>query len=91
VIPLSVTTNLDLNPWTDLRGNVDFLMDPEGKNATVERIGVLPNGTHQGRACVELLIKLPDGRLVIAETTLRLFRMAAAAVLATPTAQMEDL
>jgi len=84
MIPLSITTNLDLNPWTDL--TIDEITP-----GTIERVGVLPNGTEQGRACVELLIRLPDGRVVVAETTLRLFNLAARAIAATPVAQMEDL
>lgn len=84
MIPLNITTNLELDPWTDLKRD-------EITPGVIERVGVLPNGTQQGRACVELLIRLPDGRPVIAETTLRLFNMAARAVAATPVAQMEDL
>ena len=84
MIPLTITTNLEINPWTDLQRE-DII---PGK---LERVGVLPNGTREGRACVELLIRLPDGRVVIAETTLRLFNTAALAVAATPVAQMEDL
>jgi len=84
VIPLSITTNLDINPWVDLKR--DQIIP-----GTIERVGVLPNGTKQGRACVELFIRLPDGRVVVAETTLRLFSLAARAIAATPVAQMEDL
>jgi hypothetical protein len=84
MIPLSITTNLELDPWTDLQRE-DIIP------GTIERIGILPNGTQQQRACVELLIRLPDGRTVIAETTLRLFNVAARAVAATPVAQMEEL
>lgn len=84
MIPLSITTNLDIDPWTDLQGKLST-------GGQIERIGVLPNGTESERACVEFLIRTDDGRLLVAETTLRLFRVAAAAVLATPVAQMEDL
>lgn len=84
MIPLSITTNLDIGPWTDIQGKLST-------GGQIERIGVLPNGTKSGHACVELLIRTDDGRLLVAETTLRLFRAAAAAVLATPVAQMEDL
>lgn len=84
MIPLTITTNLDIDPWTDLTGKLST-------GGQIERIGVLPNGTKAERACVEVLIRTDDGRLLVAETTLRLFRFAATAVLATPVAQMEDL
>lgn len=84
MIPLNITLNLDIDPWTDLQ-------EAEVPFGNVVRIGVLPNGTQQGRATVALVIELEDGTLVGAQTTLRLFHMAAAAVLASPTAQMEDL
>lgn len=88
--PLDISTNLDLTPWFDLRENGELIKDPEGRAATIDRIGILPDATMEHRACVELLIRLPDGRLVIAETTLRLFRAAAVALLASPTARMEE-
>lgn len=86
MIPLTITTNLELDPWTDLHPIRAQLVE-----SNIERIGVLPNGTQNGKACVEFLMRTADGQTVVAETTLALFRMAAAAVLATPIAQMEDL
>lgn len=90
MIPLSITANLEIDPWSDL-SKADLRHNPDGATARIERVGVLPNGTQQGRACVALLIRLPDGTPVIAETTLRLFAVAGRAVAATPVAQMEDL
>lgn len=87
MIPLSVTPNLDLNPWVDLADAV--IVNPD-RTAMVERIGLLPNATGSGRACVELVLRLPDGRLVLAETTLRLFRTASAALLASPVAELDE-
>lgn len=84
MIPLTITTNLELDPWSDLDRD-------EITPGTIERVGVLPNGTQQGRACVEFLIRTEDGQVIVAETTLRLFHMASHAVLATPIAEMEDL
>lgn len=85
MIPLSITLNLELDPWTDLHGNV------EGQMASIERIGLLPAGTVEGRATVELLIRTESGHLIVAETTLRLFNLAIHALLASPIAQMEDM
>lgn len=84
MIPLSITTNLDIAPWTDLQ-------EAEIPFGNLVRVGVLPNGTREGRATVALVVQLEDGTLVGAQTTLRLFNMAAVAVAASPTAQMEDL
>lgn len=89
MIPLTITTNLDIDPWTDLLGIRNTPTFAGG--GQIERIGVLPNGTQQERACVEFMIRLDDGRVVVAETTLRLFQAASHAVLASPVAQMEDL
>jgi hypothetical protein len=90
MIPLTITTNLEIDPWVDLL-DAGLPHNPDGATARIERVGILPNATQQGRACVEFLIRLPDGTPVIAETTLRLFNVAARAVAATPVAQMEDL
>lgn len=83
MIPLSITTNLDIDPWTDLPPDIPF--------GSIERMGLLPNGTVEGRATVALVIRLEDGSLVGAQTTLRLLNTATHALLATPTAQMEDM
>jgi hypothetical protein len=90
MIPLTITTNLDINPWTDVVA-AGLPHNPDGVTARIERVGVLPNATQQGRACVAFLIRLPDGTPVIAETTLRLFDFAAKAIANTPVAQMEDM
>lgn len=93
VPPLTVTVNLDLDPWTDLRDNPRY--DPgdptTGISPKLVRIGMLPNATHSGRATVMLLIQMPDGTLIPAETTWALFNAAAHALAASPVAQMEDL
>lgn len=92
MIPVTITTNLDIDPWADLDlAAMNEQLMPNGQTAKIERVGVLPNATASGRACVELLVRLPDGRLLVAETTLRLFNTIAAAVAATPIAQMEEL
>lgn len=90
MIRLTVTLNLDIDPWTDLHDDTTVI-DHGGETAKVTRVGILPNGTQEGRATVGFLVELPDGRKVIAETTLRLFLMAATALANSPVAQMEDL
>lgn len=88
---LALTPNLDLDPWTDLLPAADHLPhNPDGATAVIERIGLLPNATEQQRACVELLIRMPDGSLLIAETTWRLFATAAHALMHSPVALLEE-
>jgi hypothetical protein len=87
---LGVTVNLDLDPWTDLSRD-RMPLNTHGLSAGITRVGVMPNGTTGGRATVMFEVRLPDGRIVIAETTLRLFITAAAAIGACPVAQLEDL
>lgn len=70
---LDITPDIDLAPWKDAKG---------AKHGIVERVGLLRNGTSSGRAAVEILIRLDDGSLVLAETTLRLARTAAAGIVA---------
>ena len=83
MIPLTLTTNLDIDPWTDLPPDIPF--------GNVERMGLLPNGTVEGRATVAIVIRLEDGSLVGAQTTLRILNAATHALLASPVAQMEDM
>lgn len=65
---LSVITNGD-NCWPDLKQK-GFI---EGRWVGIAR---LPNGTVQGNATVTVRIELPDGRTVLAETTLALLSSA---------------
>ena len=90
MIPLTITPNLDLDPWDDLRGDPS-LIDTGGVMPSLRRIGILPQGMQSGRASVAFVIDLPDGRKLMAETSLALFRIAARAIEAAPVTQMEDL
>lgn len=45
-------------------------------NETV-RIGVLPKGMSSGKPSIGIGIKLPDGRTILVQTSLRLFHAAA--------------
>lgn len=60
------------NCWPDLRekGCVE---------GTLESVAALPRGTLSGLPTVTLRVRLPDGQVVLAETTLNLFLSAAAA------------
>lgn len=81
---LDVTSDIERDPWSDYA-------DRDLRNGEWTRIGLLRNGTTGGRATVAVAVELPDGTVVFGETTLRLFRIASAAVLATPIAVEEPL
>lgn len=86
MIPLTVTPDVDNNPWLDLRGKV---ANPDGTPIVIERIGLLRHGTKEGRATVAVVIRMPDGRALIAEQTWRNFKVAFAALAAGPAASEE--
>lgn len=73
--PLSITLDVERHPWNDLR--------PGGDGALV-RVGLLRNGTVNGRATVAVVVELPDGSHVIGQTTWTLLRTAYAALAASP-------
>jgi hypothetical protein len=52
-------------------------------------IGLLRHGTGGGRASVSMLVTLPDGTQVFAETTWRLLKTAVRALAASPIAAEE--
>lgn len=80
---LSVVPNLERAGFDALR-DISDPDDPRvihlGNDVPLE-IGALEFATREGRAAVEFCFPLPDGRVVLASTTLRLF-LAAAHVLA---------
>jgi hypothetical protein len=84
---LTITTNLDQTPWVDLYGL-------DGQMGKIARIGLLPEGTANGRPTVSLLIEIEtdDGggvggtrtRTIVAETTWDLLHTAVSALAAGP-------
>ena len=74
MIPLTVTLDIEKNPWTDLIGTEAA----EGM-ARIHKIGRLKNGTESGKETVCLHIVTPDGKSHIAETTMALMVNAMAA------------
>lgn len=75
MVHIGITLNLDENPWTDLRERGDLLHVTDSM-----RVGALPGGMTSGKASVAISFFLPDGRPVIAETSLALFLAAADAL-----------
>ncbi|PZG49861.1 hypothetical protein C1I98_11135 [Spongiactinospora gelatinilytica] len=83
MIPLDIRPNLELNPWNDMAG-----LDSQG---AVERVGLLPHATDQGRPIFALLIRLEDGRTVVAQTTWTLMEAAVRALGASPVAEFDQM
>lgn len=80
--PLQITPDIGQSPWADLRLR-------EGDAGLLVRIGLLRHGTVDGTASVALLVELPDGRRVVAQTTWALLRTAYIALAASPVAAEE--
>lgn len=85
----------DLHMGADYEQN-DIGADPKrwtkamlGDTATLAGLAPLRHGTAEGRAVVMMVIELPNGEQVIAQTTLRLWRMANAYIEAGPIAAEE--
>lgn len=74
MIPLSITPDLDKNPWTDLQGK-----NAEPGCGRIVRVGRLTKGCGSGASTVAIVIETKDGRKFIAETTMALFLSAARA------------
>jgi hypothetical protein len=72
VIPLQVVINGD-NCWPDLK---DEKGQPTHITGQLTGIARLPRGTELGRSTVTIRVELPDGRTVLAETTLSLMNGA---------------
>ena len=78
---LSLNLNIDDHPWDDLQtlkhqGKLITAMGPE---AGAIRIGALPGGMKSGKTSIAIAVPLPDGTLLLTETSLELFLAAAAA------------
>lgn len=75
----SMDINLDGdNAWPDLRAKAHKVVHLSD-GATI-KVCVLEGGMSSGKPSVCFRIDLPDGRVVLAETSARLFVMAAAAI-----------
>lgn len=71
---------LDEPAWPDLAEHPERLIWLSNDEPPIQ-IGALEAGMTSGRPSVAIRIDLPDGRIVVAETSLRLFQMANAALL----------
>lgn len=76
MIAMKVTFDGD-NAWTDLAGKPIIHL---GEGAAAIEVAVLNGGLTSGRPSVAIRLELPDGRVVIAETSARLFVSAGRAI-----------
>jgi hypothetical protein len=76
---LSISTDLPVSRWPEIDKALaeGTLIDLTGSSAPALKVGRVPNGTASGKSTVMLQVPLPDGKLVIVETTLALFINAA--------------
>lgn len=80
MIALDVFLNGD-KAWPDLADRRDDIIHLTGEGDMMG-VAVLDRGTTSGKPSVALRLDLPGGKVVIAETTARLFCTAAKAIMA---------
>lgn len=68
---LDVSTNYDNNPWD---------LPKDAQLHTLEKVARLPRGMQSGKSALFVLVKLNDGSVVAAQTSLACFVSAAFAV-----------
>jgi hypothetical protein len=78
---LRILLDVEDQPWTDLKDNPK-LEAYMGENVCSISIGGLPRGMVSGLASVAIRLDLPDGRVILTETSMRLFLTAAKALAA---------
>ena len=75
-----ITLNLNPEPhWPDLAERPESVIHL-GNGAPAIQVASLPGGMDSGRTSVALRLDLPDGRTVVAETSLRLLLTVARAL-----------
>lgn len=74
MVPLTITPNIERDPWVDCRDLAVI--------GLIARIGRLPAGTTSGKSVVSVLIEMPNGQRVLAQTTLALLVTAVSTLLA---------
>jgi hypothetical protein len=84
---LSITPNIELNPWEDLAAD----LADANRFGTISRIGLLPSGMVSGRPALMLAITLPDGRVVAGQTSWAMAKSALRALEASPVAELDEL
>lgn len=75
MLHLQITNDISKTPWTDVPENVYA----KGLG-NIDRIGRLPRGMQSGKSSIGILVTMPDGSQVMAQTSMDLFQMAASAL-----------
>jgi len=91
VIPLSVIPDIDAagGLGVDVARLLPTQADLSTQTAHLATIGLLRHGTAGGRASVGMVIELPDGTQIIAETSWRLLHNAVRALAVGPVGSEE--
>lgn len=76
---IAVTVNIDETPWDDLTAlrEQGKLITAMNVDAGTIKVGGLPHGMQSGRTSVAISVPLPDGTIILTETSLALFVQAA--------------
>lgn len=85
---LHITVNLDIDPWVDIQ---EAAGRGELVHGVVTRVGMLPAGMQSGKAVVAFAGRTDDEKPFVVEIPWAMLQVAARALAATPTAQMEGL
>ena len=79
---LGIDLDVDGGRWVAEFGQDAIAYDlmPQGALPTIERVGCLPGGMASGAPAFEVAVRLPDGRVVFAETSWRMMHAAVRAL-----------
>ncbi len=79
---LKITVNCERDPWDDLLPlrEQGKLITAMGTESGAIRVGGLPHGMDSGKTSISIVIPLPDGTMILTETSLALFLAAARAL-----------
>ena len=85
---LEISLDAEKYPWKNV-GRIS----PQQGGATclIEKVGLLANATQQGRAGLAILVRMPDGTAVVAETSLRNAVAAVAALYTSEVFKAENM
>jgi hypothetical protein len=78
MVPLRLLIDVEKNPIIEKWEDNNKRLQPDAL-ANFSGVGTLEGGTDSGQPAVIVRIDMPDGSIVLAQTTLRLFQMAARA------------
>lgn len=83
MIPIEIRPNLELTPWDDISRDTAV--------GSIERVGLLPNGTSSGHPAFAMVVRLEDGSPVVVQTTWALMSAALRALAASPVGERDRM